>query len=360
MIAKLGVVAFCLTAFAVVGGGASKFAWPKTLDLINQLRSCHGAAPLEIDDTITASAEKCAVYIDSKNEKELDHICTNTTEYPVRYGQNLAQSPRSYDMDDAGVYAVKAWYGEIANYSYNYPEFADNTGHFTQLIWRETKKLGLGFMRPSTPEKIFRASYVVADFQEGQGGSADNIRKNVLPPNTPCVTTYDQLTPTCVVYKDVFDEIAKGTLATDLKATVSLSSSSNNVTILNTYALGRNTNIVCDYVQYLAKAGWTQTLADPITATTTTFEAPLTASSLRATVTHNGIIVKERNGAKVNMDRTVTVKLSYEDNVKWNATLTANGATNFMYATILGRNFSIQTVEFYQCPQKILTVLMTV
>jgi len=39
---------------------------------------------------------------------------------------------------------IKAWYKEVNVYNYNKPGFALNTGHFTALVWKASKALGLG------------------------------------------------------------------------------------------------------------------------------------------------------------------------------------------------------------------------
>lgn len=38
--------------------------------------------------------------------------------------------------------AVQAWYDTSANYSYAAPQFSSDTGFFTQLVWRDTQRMG--------------------------------------------------------------------------------------------------------------------------------------------------------------------------------------------------------------------------
>lgn len=40
--------------------------------------------------------------------------------------------------------AVDAWYNEIDNYDYSNPGFSSNSGHFTQLVWKNTQSVGCG------------------------------------------------------------------------------------------------------------------------------------------------------------------------------------------------------------------------
>uniref|UniRef100_A0A0N5C4K2 SCP domain-containing protein n=1 Tax=Strongyloides papillosus TaxID=174720 RepID=A0A0N5C4K2_STREA len=55
------------------------------------------------------------------------------------YGENLAYVPISMIVDP-----VRLWYNEIQNYHYENPGFGMNTGHFTQLVWKNTKEMGCG------------------------------------------------------------------------------------------------------------------------------------------------------------------------------------------------------------------------
>lgn len=59
-----------------------------------------------------------------------------------KYGENLFMSTgigtKIHEL------AVKSWYDEIQNYNFNRPGFSPNTGHFTQVVWKTSKELGVG------------------------------------------------------------------------------------------------------------------------------------------------------------------------------------------------------------------------
>lgn len=41
--------------------------------------------------------------------------------------------------------AVDAWYNELSSYKFDNPGWSGATGHFTQLVWVSTTKVGCGF-----------------------------------------------------------------------------------------------------------------------------------------------------------------------------------------------------------------------
>ena len=48
------------------------------------------------------------------------------------------------------------WYKESENYNYKLNKFQKGTGHFTQMIWKDTKEVGFGL------KKKDNINYVVA------------------------------------------------------------------------------------------------------------------------------------------------------------------------------------------------------
>ncbi|MBN3323916.1 GAPR1 protein, partial [Atractosteus spatula] len=78
----------------------------------------------------------------------------------------------------AGDEAVESWYSEIKDYDFSRPGFSTNTGHFTQVVWRDSQELGIA---KATDGKGM--VFVVARYQPaGNITNAGYFEKNVLPP----------------------------------------------------------------------------------------------------------------------------------------------------------------------------------
>jgi hypothetical protein len=43
-----------------------------------------------------------------------------------------------------GDEVVDKWYEEVGNYSFARPGFQSNTGHFSQVVWKGSRELGVG------------------------------------------------------------------------------------------------------------------------------------------------------------------------------------------------------------------------
>lgn len=94
----------------------------------NGYRELHVDTPdLTWDDKLAADAEEFVA----------QYNCSSGSIYhsDLWWGENIAIG---YTLDGA----VDAWYNEIRNWNYSHPVWNDNIGHFSQVVWKDTKNLG--------------------------------------------------------------------------------------------------------------------------------------------------------------------------------------------------------------------------
>lgn len=121
-------LALCATvAAAIVAPSLAADIEGPMLNAHNALRAKHGVPALSWSGSLAKTAQAWA------DRCVFEHSSTN-------YGENLAQGTGDY----SGADAVNDWYGEISAYDFNNPGFSDATGHFTQVVWKSTKKVGCG------------------------------------------------------------------------------------------------------------------------------------------------------------------------------------------------------------------------
>ncbi|XP_075690670.1 Golgi-associated plant pathogenesis-related protein 1 [Rhinoderma darwinii] len=130
----------------------------------NKYRKLHGSPPLQLSQDLCKSAQKWADHLLSI--QALDHSDSE-------YGENI----HSYQSVIAGNEPVDSWYSEIENYDFNKPGYTKGIGHFTQVVWKDSKEVGVGV---AAGDKPFR--YVVAQYNPaGNIDVPDYFEKNVLP-----------------------------------------------------------------------------------------------------------------------------------------------------------------------------------
>ncbi|KAI4296512.1 hypothetical protein L6164_036462 [Bauhinia variegata] len=134
-VSKVSVSVFCLLALAVmahVSHGQDTQA-----DYVN----AHNAARSEVrvpslswDNNVAAFAQSYA------NKRKRDCQLIHSDGDGGKYGENLAWSSGNL----SGTDAVKMWVDEKANYDYNSNTCARGKvcGHYTQVVWRNSVKLG--------------------------------------------------------------------------------------------------------------------------------------------------------------------------------------------------------------------------
>lgn len=142
--------------------GAPAGAPAEILTAHNAYRARHCAPPLAWSDEVAGTARAWA--------ERLARDCS-FQHSGGKLGENLwagtagAFSPAS---------VVASWYDEVAKYDYGRPGFSMQTGHFTQVVWVATGRLGCG-TAACKGTQIWVCNYAPAGNVEGQYG------RNVLP-----------------------------------------------------------------------------------------------------------------------------------------------------------------------------------
>jgi uncharacterized protein YkwD len=106
---------------------------PPILAAHNRFRARHCAPPLTWSKELVAVSGKWARNLAA-------HHCAFEHNPDPRYGENLAyfRPPGSLSQEQVAEY----WYGEIEHYNFKRPGFSMEAGHFTQLVWVGTRRVG--------------------------------------------------------------------------------------------------------------------------------------------------------------------------------------------------------------------------
>jgi glioma pathogenesis-related protein 2 len=137
----------------------------------NELRARHGAPPLVLDEGLNVYAQHWANQLAAS--KTFRHSSGD-------YGENLYYASSSSGIDAAAAAggATGSWYGESARYRYG-SGFSQATGHFTQLVWKGSVRLGCGMARAA--DGAMDSVYIVCSY-DPPGNVTNEFRQNVLPP----------------------------------------------------------------------------------------------------------------------------------------------------------------------------------
>ncbi|CAH1776924.1 unnamed protein product [Owenia fusiformis] len=161
----------------------------------NDKRAIHNAPPLVLDATLNNEAQAYAEYLLSNNkfihcsdirDQNIQGIgCDASTS---EAGENLAKSGGQVDNYDA----TAPWYNEVNEYDFCDQGFSEQTGHFTQVVWKGTTKVGFGRAIGAG------GTYVVARYLPGGnsgkyylnvGDAPASLNRAACPPTAPPSTT---------------------------------------------------------------------------------------------------------------------------------------------------------------------------
>ena len=118
----------------------------------NKYRKEHEADDLQIDAELIQIAENYAKKL--ADENRTGHS-GNTNSKGESLGENLYHwwGPKSQITGQEND-AVRLWYEEIDLYDFDKGCYQEGTGHFTQLIWKSTKKVGCAVARDAASTRL--------------------------------------------------------------------------------------------------------------------------------------------------------------------------------------------------------------
>ena len=139
-----------------------------SLQAHNKYRTKHHAPPLKINSELNRIAQQYANYL-AQND------CFQHSDNEYR-GESLGENLyMCYGTKITGKAMTDAWYNEIKQYNFNASTFTSGTGHFTQVVWKDSKEVGFAYAQSRSGNYYGVANYYPA------GNFMGEFRKNVLP-----------------------------------------------------------------------------------------------------------------------------------------------------------------------------------
>ncbi|MFD0685791.1 CAP family protein [Actinomadura fibrosa] len=144
----------------------------EALAAANADRERHHAPPLVLDSDLSKYAMERAA---SRSTSE--RLSAGHTGLRQGTGENIFWGAGSSATPRPGSDAVKSWYDEVTNYDFDKAQFSSAAGHFTQLVWKGSTKVGIG--RVSGQGSEYYETYIVFVF-EPPGNMEGEFAANVL------------------------------------------------------------------------------------------------------------------------------------------------------------------------------------
>ena len=140
----------------------------EALQAHNNYRKIHHVGPLKLNRELCKIAQNYSNHL--ANVGRLQH--SDNCYHNDAMGENLYFC---FGKDPTGTSVTTSWYSEIKQYDYS-GDWSNGTGHFTQVVWKETTEVGFGKTKAQSG-KIF----VVANYYPA-GNVLGFFKYNVLRP----------------------------------------------------------------------------------------------------------------------------------------------------------------------------------
>ncbi|CAG7718729.1 unnamed protein product [Allacma fusca] len=135
----------------------------EALEEHNKLRAKHGIGPVSVDEDLNNVAQAWANRLLQKGKMEHS---TNG------FGENVFWASGG---SINGAKPCQAWYSEIKDFDFNRIDHTPGTGHFTQLLWKSSTKIGIALASGKA------GHFVVANYNP-PGNFLGQYPQNIYPP----------------------------------------------------------------------------------------------------------------------------------------------------------------------------------
>ncbi|MDX2096670.1 MAG: CAP family protein [Leptolyngbyaceae cyanobacterium bins.59] len=147
----------------------------------NTYRTRHRVPTMTLDNSLNQTAQNWAQYL-AKNAL-FEHSSASQRNSA---GENLYvfyTTGSAISANQLMTNSTKGWYNEVSAYNYARPTFSAATGHFTQMVWKNSTRLGCGAAQgmKNMNGRRYTALYVVCHYSPA-GNVLGQFPENVLKP----------------------------------------------------------------------------------------------------------------------------------------------------------------------------------
>ena len=151
------------------------------LEQHNKYRKMHGADDLALDNELIKLAQDYSAVLAYNSDIYYIAPSGNKNKNKEKVGENIFTCTsilKESCYTDSSTKPVDDWYNEITFYNFEDPGFTLNTAHFTQIVWKETTKMGCGV---SVKTDGVTYKIVCNYYKAGNIINSDKYSKNVFP-----------------------------------------------------------------------------------------------------------------------------------------------------------------------------------
>ena len=140
----------------------------------NKYRAIHNSKDLSLDNKIIQDA---TIYVESLSKKsELFESSGTYYQGDGKYGENFYYCNKEECRTNVKL-AVTTWYEESSKYNFDSNIGIKGTYNFTQMIWKNTKKIGCGIGQKN------EENYIIVCFYYPRGNIEEQYKDNVFVGN---------------------------------------------------------------------------------------------------------------------------------------------------------------------------------